>query len=66
MQKNLFILIMMSAVLSACTSPSAGPYSRSGVQVYGTIDAGVGHTRQTIKSGDGSKTTRTRSGVRSY
>ncbi len=67
MKKSLFTLIVvMSTALSACTSPSSGPYSRSGVQVYGTIDAGVGHTRQTIKSGDGSKTTRTRSGVRSY
>ena len=57
---------LLSALLSACSAPSAGPHSRSGVQVYGTINTGVGHTRQTITTGDGSKTTRTSSGMRSY
>lgn len=68
MKKGMLSLLALSVVvLSACAShSSAGPHSRSGVQVYGTVNAGVGHTRQTTTFGDGSKVARTRSGMRSY
>ena len=64
MKKTVVGVIVLSALLSACSAASSGPHSRSGVQVYGTIDTGVGHTRQTITTGDGSKTTRTSTGMR--
>lgn len=64
MNKIILILLGLSWGLSACARPDAGPHSRSGVQVYGTIDTGVGYTKQTTTHADGSKSTSTQSGFR--